>query len=218
LPIFAEFNMPLAIRSWVRALGAVLALGAALNAQAAGDVQRGKQLAYTCLGCHGIENYKNVYPTYSVPKLVGQYPEYLVAALKAYKNKERSHATMSAQANSLSDQDMEDVAAYLAGTPLQAGAPTAGKAPTKVAELCVACHGKDGVGITADYPTVSGQHADYLIRALEEYKRGDRKNAVMPTFLTTVSSADIKLIAEYYAAQQPALRTVLRRISRYSAK
>ena len=46
--------------------------------------------------------------------------------------------------------------------------------------MCVACHGKDGVGITGDYPTLAGQHADYLARALLEYQRGDRKNAVMP--------------------------------------
>ena len=52
-------------------------------ASAAGDPVRGKTLGYTCLGCHGIETYKNVYPTYSVPKLRGQHAEYLVAALGA---------------------------------------------------------------------------------------------------------------------------------------
>jgi len=109
--------------------------------------QRGKQIGYTCLGCHGIEDYKNVYPTYSVPKLVGQHPEYLVAALKGYRGKDRAHGTMYAQASSLSDQDIEDLAAYLAGVPLAAGAPTVGTAPTKVVELCSACHGRDGVGI-----------------------------------------------------------------------
>ncbi|HEX9473825.1 MAG TPA: hypothetical protein VF931_06535, partial [Steroidobacteraceae bacterium] len=68
-----------------------LALAAAVTAQAGGDAQRGKQIGYTCLGCHGIDDYKNVYPTYSVPKLVGQHPEYLVAALKSYRGKERAH-------------------------------------------------------------------------------------------------------------------------------
>lgn len=82
-------------------------------AQAAGDLQAGKSKAQTCLGCHGLPSYTNVYPTYHVPKLGGQHPEYIVAALKAYKNGDRNHATMRAQASSLSDQDMENVAAYL---------------------------------------------------------------------------------------------------------
>ena len=83
--------------------------------QSTGDAKRGHALAYTCNGCHAIPNYKNVYPTYSVPKLRGQRPEYLVAALKAYKSGERSHGTMHSQATSMSEQDMADIAVYLAG-------------------------------------------------------------------------------------------------------
>jgi cytochrome c553 len=196
---------------WVRVAVVTLALAAVAVAQAGGDAQRGKQIGYTCLGCHGIEDYKNVYPTYSVPKLVGQHPEYIVAALKSYRGKERAHGTMYAQASSLSDQDIEDVAAYVAGTPLTAGAPTSGTVPAKVAQLCSACHGRDGVGITGDYPTLSGQHADYLVRALIEYQKGDRKNPVMAPFVGQLSAADIKAIADYYGAQRPALKTVLRR-------
>src|SRR5687768_11905085 len=81
----------------------------------AGDAKRGHALAYTCNGCHAIPNYKNVYPTYSVPKLRGQKPEYLVAALKAYKSGERSHGTMHSQAATMTETDMRDVAAFLAG-------------------------------------------------------------------------------------------------------
>jgi len=196
---------------WVRIAVVTLALMGAAVARAAGDAQRGKQIGYTCLGCHGIEDYKNVYPTYSVPKLVGQHPEYLVAALKGYRGKDRAHGTMYAQASSLSDQDIEDVAAYLAGTPLTPAAPTRGAVPAKVAELCSACHGRDGVGITGDYPTLSGQHADYLVRALLEYQKGDRKNPAMATFAGQLSAADIKAVTDYYGAQRPALKTVLRR-------
>ena len=196
---------------WVRVALVTLGLASAGAAPAGGDAQRGKQIGYTCLGCHGIEDYKNVYPTYSVPKLVGQHPEYIVAALKSYRGKERAHGTMYAQASSLSDQDIEDVAAYVAGTPLTPGAPGSGAVPTKVAQLCSACHGRDGVGITGDYPTLSGQHADYLVRALIEYQKGDRKNPVMAPFVGQLSAADIKAIADYYGAQRPALKTVLRR-------
>jgi cytochrome c553 len=185
----------------------------AAAAFAADDVERGKTLSYTCLGCHGIEEYKNVYPTYSVPELVGQHPEYLVAALKEYKSGERSHVTMHEQATSLSDEDMLDIASYFAGSVLKPGASAVGTPPQKVAQLCVACHGKDGVGIGGTYPTLAGQHADYLLRALQEYQRGDRKNAVMATFVTTLSQGDLELIAQYYSKQSPPLRTVARRSS-----
>jgi cytochrome c553 len=198
------------LRTWVFVAGVALAWALAGQAQAAGDAQRGKQIGYTCLGCHGIEDYKNVYPTYSVPKLVGQQPEYIVAALKAYRGKQRSHATMYAQASSLSDQDIEDVAAYLAGKPLTVDAAPVGTAPAKVAGLCSACHGANGVGIMGAYPTLAGQHADYLERALVEYQKGDRKNAIMQSFAAQLSAADIKAIADYYGAQQPALKTEMR--------
>ena len=203
--------MPSMLGCWVRVAGVTLALALAGPGQAAGDAQRGKQIGYTCLGCHGIENYKNVYPTYSVPKLVGQHPEYIVAALKAYRGKQRSHGTMYAQASSLSDQDMEDVAAYLAKQPLAASAPAVGAAPAKVTGLCSACHGPNGVGIMGDYPTLAGQHADYLTRALIEYQKGDRKNVIMQSFVEQLSAADIMAIANYYGAQRPELQTVLRR-------
>lgn len=203
--------MPSTSRCWVRVAGVVLAWALAVPGQAAGDAQRGKQIGYTCLGCHGIEDYKNVYPTYSVPKLVGQHPEYLVAALKAYRGKQRSHGTMYAQASSLSDQDMEDVAAYLSQLPLPKSAPAVGSAPNKVTSLCSACHGANGVGIMAEYPTLAGQHADYLARALVEYQKGDRKNLIMQSFVAQLSAADIKSIADYYGSQQPELQTVARR-------
>src|SRR6187431_1091371 len=105
-----------------RILGLVVLALAPLAVQAqapTGDATRGKALAYTCNGCHAIPNYKNVYPTYSVPKLHGQRPEYLVAALKAYKSGDRSHGTMHSQATTMNEQDMRDVAAFLAGpTPI----------------------------------------------------------------------------------------------------
>jgi cytochrome c553 len=85
-----------------------------LLANAAGDPEAGKVKAYTCTGCHGIPGYNNVYPTFKVPKIGGQNYEYLVAALNAYKNKERKHSTMNAQAMSLEQSDIEDISAYFA--------------------------------------------------------------------------------------------------------
>ena len=92
-----------------------LSLSWSLGAHAAGDPALGEKKFYTCFGCHGIENYRNAYPDYSVPKLRHQHAAYIVAALQEYRNGERPHATMHAQASSLSDQDMEDIAAYLQG-------------------------------------------------------------------------------------------------------
>lgn len=88
---------------------------ASINAFAAGDYEAGKIKAYTCSGCHGIVNYKNVYPTYHVPRIGGQNKEYLVIALQGFKTGEREHKTMNLQAEALSDQDIEDIAVYLAG-------------------------------------------------------------------------------------------------------
>ncbi len=87
---------------------------ASVNAFADGNYEAGKVKAYTCTGCHGIVNYQNTYPTYHVPRIGGQNKEYLVISLKAFKSGERQHKTMSLQAEALSDQDIEDIAVYLA--------------------------------------------------------------------------------------------------------
>jgi cytochrome c553 len=202
----------------LRILGLALLAFAPLAVQAqapSGDATRGKALAYTCNGCHAITNYKNVYPTYSVPKLHGQRPEYLVAALKAYKSGERSHGTMHSQAASMSEQDMADVAVYLAGPEVLTASKNdvPATARPKASETCLACHGTNGVGITADYPTIAGQHQDYLERALHDYQKGGRKNPVMAGMAATLTPADIVQLSAYYASQKPALQTVPKKSS-----
>jgi cytochrome c553 len=204
-------------------LGVALVLGVlasfTLNAQEASlkaDPVHGKAISYTCLGCHGVAGYKNAYPNYSVPELRGQHPEYLVAALKEYKSGERSHFTMHSQAEELSEQDMADIAAYFAGAPLSAGHVPAAQVPD-VASLCVSCHGADGVGITPLYPTLAGQHADYLARALDEYQKGARKNVIMATFAAHLTSAQMDALADYFSKEQPSLQTLPRPATRISA-
>jgi cytochrome c553 len=78
-----------------------------------GDPVRGKGLTYTCRGCHGITGYKNAYPSYHVPMIGGQSETYLRNALNEYRNGNRKHPTMQAQAQSFSEQDIADIAAYL---------------------------------------------------------------------------------------------------------
>jgi cytochrome c553 len=82
-------------------------------APSAGDAAKGKQLTYTCQGCHGVTGYKNAYPNYHVPRIGGQSAQYLLNALTEYKQGKRKHPTMQAQAESFSDQDIADIAAYL---------------------------------------------------------------------------------------------------------
>ena len=81
---------------------------------ASGDPEAGKVKSYTCTGCHGIPGYKNVYPTFHVPKIGGQNEAYLAAALKAYRDGERDHSTMVLQSQALTDEDIADIAAYFA--------------------------------------------------------------------------------------------------------
>jgi cytochrome c553 len=80
---------------------------------AKGDPKAGRALVYTCGGCHGVTGYKNAYPNYHVPRIVGQNYDYLVAALTEYKKGERAHPTMRAQGESMSDEDIRNIAAYL---------------------------------------------------------------------------------------------------------
>ncbi|MGI9246196.1 MAG: c-type cytochrome [Steroidobacteraceae bacterium] len=188
--------------AWL-AMSLTLALLAPGLSQAA-DPARGAKLAYTCHGCHGIPNYKNAYPIYSVPKLGGQHAAYLVVALKEYQSGDRAHATMHAQAVTLKDQDLGDIAAYLAGQELKPSGRPVGTAP-KAGQTCVACHGNDGVGIMPEYPNLAGQHEDYIATALRDYKAGRRKNAIMAGMAAPLTEQDIRELARYYSAQRPSL-------------
>ena len=104
LPIAA--SLALAVLSFT-------ALAQTAPSTATGSAERGKQLTYTCQGCHGVTGYKNAYPNYHVPRIGGQSQQYLQNALTEYKKGARKHPTMQAQAQSFSDQDIADIAAYL---------------------------------------------------------------------------------------------------------
>ncbi len=175
-------------------------------AQDTGDAARGAKLADTCMGCHGIVGYRNAYPSYSVPELAGQHPEYLYIALQGYKAQTRKHDTMYAQAATLSDQDMRDLTAFLAGSaPLKAGAAVDGPGKEK-AVACVACHGEGGHSQMPNWPILAGQKADYIEHALHQYKKGERKDPIMGAQVAALSDEDIRALASYFAAQ-PGLQT-----------
>lgn len=91
--------------------------------------------------------------------------------------------------------------ALLAGGFANAANPAAGK---EKAKTCAACHGPDGNSAAPDFPRLAGQHYDYLVKALSDYKSGERKNAIMAPQAANLSKRDIEDLAAYFA-QQPGL-------------
>lgn len=174
-------------------------------AHAAGDSEAGGKKFYTCEGCHGVVGYTNAYPTYNVPRLGGQHAEYVVAALKAYQDGERKHASMLGNSISLSEQDMQDIAAYVAKfRSVNADLPVTGNivAGKEKATACGSCHGEDGNSTDSSFPRLAGQYESYIVKALMEYQTGVRSNPMMAGLAASLSEEDIKDIAAYYAKQK----------------
>ncbi len=133
------------VLAWVAAATA-LGLSVAQTAHAAGDPVAGQKKFYTCYGCHGVETTRTRIPTTACPSCVIRTRRIIISALHEYKSGQRPHPTMHAQASSLSDQDIEDIAAYLQGPePVKPPAPTG--TPPQQATACVACHGVNGLGV-----------------------------------------------------------------------
>jgi cytochrome c553 len=185
------------------AKAATLLLVAALATQPAlaqGDPEAGEEIGYSCLGCHGIEGYRNAYPSYRVPKLGGQKAGYIEIALNGYRAGTREHPTMVAQATSLTDLLIADVAAYLASLANEtvASGGTQGASFEKAA-ACTACHGQNGISVNAAWPTLAGQHEDYLLHALKQYRNGTRKDPVMTAQAALLEEEDLPRLAAYFA-------------------
>jgi cytochrome c553 len=198
---------------WGLALtGVCLALGGQA-AQAAGDAEEGKKKFFTCAGCHAFEGYSNAVPNYPVPRIGGQHAEVVLAALEAYKKGDRQHGSMQGNANSWSQRDLEDIAAYVSKKRLASennpltGNPAAGKA--KAAESgCEGCHGEEEGKSTAPNPRLAGQYEAYLVRALKDYKKGSRKNPIMNGMAGMLSEQEMKDVAAYYASQKRGVVTI----------
>lgn len=182
--------------SLLLAVSGILAFGNSM----AGDTEKGEVIAYSCLGCHGIEGYRNAYPSYRVPKLGGQKEAYLVLALQGYRNNTREHPTMNAQGQSLSNEDIENVSAYIAtlGTETVASGGSDGGS-FAAAATCAACHGQNGISVSPSWPTLAGQHEDYLEHALTQYRDGTRKDPVMGPLAANLSDAEIAALAAWFA-------------------
>lgn len=188
-------------RPTLLALGlGVIATAASLTASAEGNAENGKTLAYTCHGCHGVPNYKNAYPSYTVPRLGGQNAKYIATALGEYASGDRPHPTMHAQAASLSEQDRADIATYLRSEGVRPGEVVG--TPPPATQVCVACHGADGAKpLQEDYPVLAGQYPDYIVQALKDYKAGKRKNPIMGGIIGGVKEQDFAAIAQFFSQQ-----------------
>ena len=186
-----------------------------------GDAKAGQNINAMCIGCHGIKGYQASFPeVYKVPMISGQNAKYIVAALNAYKKGERKHPSMRGISETLTDQNMADLAAYYSGHGVVPGqsAPKEVKAPSaQVTALltkanCSSCHGANySTPIDPSYPKIGGQHADYLYVALKSYKNDanaivGRGNAIMAGMAKQYSNAELKQLANYLASVQGDLK------------
>jgi cytochrome c553 len=205
--------------------------GAATAAQAqdakAGDPAKGAAKAAMCIGCHNITGYQASFPeVYKVPKIAGQGGKYIVASLNAYAKGERKHPSMRAIAETLSEQDMADLAAYYEQLGKSAAPTNPAALPDALKDrlaACVACHGATfSTPIDAAYPRLAGQHADYLFHALKAYAtdgnpRVGRANPTMRSQVVqesagarkpTFTNAELKQVAKWLESLPGELKTV----------
>ena len=188
---------------------------------AAGDAEAGQAKTATCMGCHGLAGNSTI-PNF--PKLAGQGETYILKQLQYFKSGERENAMMAGVASMLSDQDMEDIAAYYS---IQTISENSAKGSEEMIELgrkiyvggkmdtqttaCIACHGAKGKGIpTAGFPAVAAQHADYTasqLKAFRQYsinvqtgsKGVERVNAMMNNVAMGLTNEEIDALSQYIA-------------------
>lgn len=212
------------MKKLISLLSAVLAVCAATTATSASaqNVAAGEKKVAMCIGCHGIPGYKASFPeVHQVPMISGQNAAYIAAALKAYRAGERKHPTMDSIGASLSDDDIQNIAAYYEqhgkGQPQvarQAPEPSPRVKQILAEKACASCHGADfNKTQMPEYPKLAGQHADYLAVALKAYQvegnpRVGRNNGIMVGMAKGLSKQDIQALAQYFASLPGELKTV----------
>lgn len=201
------------MKNWL--IVGLIAMGMAAGAQAAGDAAAGQARAAVCFACHGPDGNS---PNPIWPKLAGQHPGYIIKQLKAFKSGERVEPLMIPMAGPLTEQEMENLAAFFSTQKLVPGAA----APDKVAlgqkiyrggvkatgvAACMACHGPAGTGNPgANFPRISGQHAPYVEKALKNFREGVRKNdpaGIMRSVASKMTDAEIAAVAQYLQGLTP---------------
>ena len=176
---------------------------------AAGDAEAGKSKSAMCAACHGPDGNS---PAPTFPKLAGQHADYLAKQLAEYKSGERQDATMNGMAAALSEQDIADLAAFYASQKVTLGKAAedkvavgqavyrAGNTATGVS-ACAACHSPTGSGNPmANFPSLSGQHADYTVLQLKAFRAGERVNdagSMMRGVAKKMTDAEIEAVSQY---------------------
>ena len=190
----------------------ILLLIAPISFSMAGDVEAGKSKWIVCSACHGQDG-NSINPLW--PSLAGQHKQYTIHTLRAYQNGTRVDAVMQAQVMALTEQDLEDIAAYYNAQTMQKkdydyglakkgeSLYRGGNASTGVA-ACIACHGPTGRGNPgAGYPSLAGQHAEYTADALKDYIKTERKaglNDMMQSLAPRLTAEEIEAVSEYIQA------------------
>jgi len=209
------FNLDLRVATVLTAL--MLATGLAGNPAAAeGSAERGQQRSVTCSACHGADG-NSLNPEW--PNLAGQHPKYIVRSLQSYRpGGGRNNVLMLGQVSALSDQDMEDLAAYYATKDIQprTADPELVEAGERLyrggnrergISACIACHGPNGRGNPAAiYPSLSGQHSVYTANQLRLYKSGERQNTgsqQMRNIAAVMTEDDILAVSSYIQGLRP---------------
>jgi len=175
------------------------------TAPVASDLKAGKVLAESqCKGCHGLDG-GSVAP--GVPHLAAQDERYLLAALKAYKEGKRNHAALKVIAERMSEAEVRNVSAYYASLPPEGLAQAKDVSHVSPYERgkaraadCARCHGVDGNGTAPGIPSLAGQQPRYLILALQEYVRGERKSSPMHAVMRKLSPVDMEAVAIFFAS------------------
>lgn len=189
-----------------------------------GDAEAGADKVAMCVGCHGITDYKTAHPqVYRVPKIAGQNAAYMVASLEGYAKRDRKHPSMEGIADTMSAQDIADVAAYFEALGVSKNDRELPDKPRKpssdVAELlskggCASCHGENfATPVDPSYPKLAGQYPDYLFVALKAYSDNShatwgRGNPVMAAQVKQFSNPELKAMAKYIGSLPGDIKTV----------
>ena len=176
---------------------------AGVVAKVVGDAAAGgNKHSASCASCHGADG---ISANEAWPDLAGQHAAYLVRILGAYKSGAQTDIMMSSVAKTLSDGEIQNLAAYYAGlncrsasAKTRVGDPAAGMA---LAKNCTACHGETGIAGNPAWPSIAGQQPSYLVNALKAFRAGLRKDPTMAGVVRSLSDADIADLAAYYSAQ-----------------
>lgn len=171
--------------------------------------QGAARFAEVCVACHGVDGNSTIVAN---PALAQQHPEYLVKQLQEFKSGVRKDPVMQGFASMLSEQEMKNIAGWLASQKSKGGFAKdkelvalgerifRGGIQDRNIAACAGCHSPNGAGLPVQYPRLAGQHADYTIKQLVEFRDGKRGNSLpMTQVAAKLNDREIKAVSDYIA-------------------